>query len=282
MKKGLVLEGGAMRGLFSVGIFDTMLEAGVNFDGMIGVSAGAAFGCNFKSKQPGRALRYNKKYCRDRRYCSLWSWLTTGNIFGADFCYRELPLELDLFDFETFEKNPLEFYMVCTDVETGKALYVKSEKADKDCFEYMRASASMPLVSKMVEVGNGKYLDGALADSIPLEFFESIGYDRNVVILTQPEGFVKKTSGAMKLLRLVYRKYPELVKAMEQRHEVYNKTVQYIEEKAAKGEILLLRPEAKLPVKRMCKDPEILQQTYDIGRELAVRRMDEIKKFLAQ
>lgn len=280
MKKGLILEGGAMRGLFSAGIMDVMFENGIRFDGMIGVSAGAAFGCNFKSEQPGRAIRYNKKYCKDRRYCSYWSWLSTGNIFGADFCYRELPLELDVFDIEAFEKNPLEFYMVCTDVENGNALYKKCEKADADCFEYMRASASMPLVSKMVAVGGRKYLDGALADSIPLKFFESIGYNRNIVILTQPQGYVKHPSVFQEILRFVYRKYPELVKVMTNRHNIYNETVHYIEEKAEKGEILLLRPDGKLPVKRMCKNPEILQQTYNIGRELAVRRLKEIKKFL--
>ncbi len=280
MKKGLILEGGAMRGLFSAGIMDVMFENGIRFDGMIGVSAGAAFGCNFKSKQPGRAIRYNKKYCKDRRYCSYWSWLSTGNIFGADFCYRELPLELDIFDIEAFEKNPLEFYMVCTDVENGNALYKKCEKADADCFEYMRASASMPLVSKMVAVGGRKYLDGALADSIPLKFFESIGYNRNIVILTQPQGYVKHPSVFLEILRFVYRKYPELVKVMTNRHNIYNETVHYIEGKAEKGEILLLRPDGKLPVKRMCKNPEILQQTYNIGRELAVRRLKEIKKFL--
>lgn len=280
MKKGLILEGGAMRGLFSAGIFDVMFENGIVFDGMIGVSAGAAFGCNFKSGQPGRAIRYNKKYCRDKRYCSYWSWLTTGNIFGADFCYHELPLNLDVFDIEAFEKNPLEFYLVCTDVESGRALYRKCRKADDKCFEYMRASASMPLVSKIVEIDGKKYLDGALTDSMPLKFFESIGYDRNIVILTQPENYIKKPSPAMKIMRFVYRKYPELIKVMEHRHEVYNETVHYIEEKAAKKEILLLRPEENLPVKRMCRNPEILQQTYDIGRELAVRRLDEIKNFL--
>ena len=281
MKKGLVLEGGAMRGLFSAGIMDVMFENGIRFDGMTGVSAGAAFGCNFKSEQPGRAIRYNKKYCRDKRYCSYWSWLRTGNIFGADFCYRELPFELDIFDCETFEKNPLEFYMVCTDVESGKALYKKCEKADADCFEYMRASASMPLVSKMVSVGGRKYLDGALADSIPLKFFESIGYDRNVVILTQPKGYVKHPSSAQGFLRLVYRKYPELVKTMKNRHNIYNETVRYIEEKAAKGEILLLRPDEKLPIKRMCKNPDVLQKVYDIGRDYAMKKSDEIKEFIA-
>lgn len=276
---GLVLEGGAMRGLFTAGILDVMLENNIAVDGIIGVSAGAAFGCNFKSKQPGRVIRYNKRYCRDRRYCSWWSWMTTGDVFGAEFCYHELPEKLDLFAVDVFEKNPVEFYLVCTDVENGKPLYYKCDKADAECFEYMRASASMPLVSRIVEVGGGKYLDGALADSIPLEFFESAGYDKNIVILTQPEGYQKKLSSAFKFLKFIYRKYPALVKAIRERHIMYNREIEYIEKQAAAGKVLLLRPDEKLPVKRMCRNPEILQKTYDIGREYAKKHLPEIKSF---
>ena len=186
LKTGLVLEGGAMRGLFSAGILDVMLENGLKTDGLIGVSAGAAFGCNFKSGQGGRAVRYNKRFCRDPRYCSWNSWLRTGDLFGADFCYHELPEKLDPFNCSAYERNPMEFYLVCTDVLTGKAVYRNCPKADSECFEWMRASGSMPLVSRMVPIGGGRYLDGALADSIPLRFFESIGYGKNIVILTQP------------------------------------------------------------------------------------------------
>ncbi len=280
MKKGLVLEGGAMRGLFSEGIFDILLENGINFDGMAGVSAGAVFGCNFKSRQIGRALRYNKRYCKDKRYCSFRSWLLTGNLFGTDFCYRELPEKLDKFDAETFEKNPLEFYLVCTDVESGKAVYKQCSKVDEKCFEWMRASASMPLVSKMVEIDGHRYLDGAIADSIPLEFFESIGYDRNIVILTQCENYVKKASSMQNLMRIVYRKYPEFVRALEHRHIMYNKQVKYIEKQAEAGKIMLLRPPSPLPVKRVCCEADLLQQTYDAGRRLALAKLEEIKNFL--
>lgn len=280
MKKGLILEGGALRGLFTVGILDVMMEHGIEIDGMAGVSAGAAFGCNFKSKQKGRALRYNKKYCRDKRYCSWISYLKTGDLFGADFCYHELPEKLDLFDIRTFEENPLEFYLVCTDVETGQPYYYKCSKADDECFEYMRASASMPLVSNIVEVGGKKFLDGALADSIPLKFFENIGYERNIVILTQPAGYVKKPSSAMALLKIVYRKYPALLKVIEERHLMYNKQIEYIEKQASDGKILLLRPEAKLPVSRICHDPDLLQKTYDIGYNYALKNMNNIKEFL--
>lgn len=280
MKKGLVLEGGAMRGIFTVGILDAMMDNSVEVDGVIGVSAGAAFGCNYKSKQRGRALRYNKNYCRDKRYCSLLSWLKTGDLFGADFCYHELPCKLDIFDAETFENNPQEFYLVCTDIETGAPYYHKCVKGDDECFEYMRGSASMPLVSNIVEVGGRKFLDGAMADSVPLKFFEEIGYKRNIVILTQPEGYVKKPSSAMPLMKVIYRKYPNLVKAMAERHIMYNKQIKYIEEQAAQNKVLLLRPDKKLPISRICHDPEVLQKTYDTGYEYALKNMDKIKDFL--
>ena len=280
-KTGLVLEGGAMRGLFSAGILDVMLENGLKTDGLIGVSAGAAFGCNFKSGQGGRAVRYNKRFCRDPRYCSWNSWLRTGDLFGADFCYHELPEKLDPFDCPAYERNPMEFYLVCTDVLTGKAVYRNCPKADAECFEWMRASGSMPLVSRMVPIGRGRYLDGALSDSIPLRFFESIGYGKNIVILTQPEGYHKKASCALPLLKLVYRKYPALVRTMETRHIHYNEEVEYAERQAEAGHVLLLRPETVLPVKRISHAPELLQQTYDAGRELGRKKLPELRRFLS-
>ena len=280
-KTGMVLEGGAMRGLFSAGILDVMMENQIRADGLIGVSAGAAFGCNYKSGQIGRALRYNKKYCRDPRYCSWRSWLRTGDLFGAEFCYHELPDKLDPFDCAAYEADPTEFYLVCTDVLTGKAEYHRCPVADSECFEWMRASGSMPLVSRIVAVGGGRYLDGAMADSIPLRFFESLGYERNLVILTQPAGYMKKPSTAMPLLRFIYRKYPLLVRTMEERHVKYNETVRYVEEQAAAGRVLLMRPESPLPVKRITGDPELLQKTYDLGRRQAEKRLGELKSFFA-
>ena len=281
-KTGLVLEGGAMRGLFTVGILDVLMENSLRADGLVGVSAGAAFGCNFKSHQPGRALRYNKRFCRDPRYCSWRSLFKTGDLFGADFCYHELPEKLDPFDCQTFERDPMEFYLVCTDVRTGEPVYHLCTKADAECFEWMRASGSMPLVSRVVPVGGGEYLDGAIADSIPLRFFESKGYDRNVVILTQPAGYIKKRSAFLPLIRVALRKYPELIRVIERRHIIYNETVRYVESCAAEGKVLLLRPEAPLPMKRICHDPAQLQQTYDLGRELALRRLETIRAFLAK
>ena len=176
-----------MRGLFTAGITDAMMAHGITFDGIIGVSAGAAFGCNIKSKQPGRALRYNLAYSRDPRYCSVRSLLTTGNLYG-DFCYHELPERLDLFDNAAFAASPIAFYVVCTDVDSGNAVYHRLDRADYNDLEWIRASSSMPLVSRIVEVDGYRMLDGGIADSIPLRQFQEFGYEKNIVILTQPRG----------------------------------------------------------------------------------------------
>ena len=281
MKKGLVMEGGAMRGMFTAGVTDVMMENGIEFDGAIGVSAGAAFGCNYKSKQIGRALRYNLKYCKDKRYCSFYSLVKTGNLYGADFCYHEIPEKLDVFDAETFKNNPMEFYLVCTDVTTGKPVYRKCEVADSECMEWFRASASLPLVSEVVEIGGQKLMDGGITDSVPLRYFESIGYKRNVVILTQPKGYVKKKNNLMPVIKARLKKYPEFVKAIANRHNMYNETLEYIKQQEQNGNALVIRPAEALPIDRTEKDPKILQAVYDMGRELALKRLDEIKEFLA-
>lgn len=270
-----------MRGMFTAGVTDVMMEQGITFDGAVGVSAGAAFGTNYKSRQIGRTIRYNKRFCNDPRYCGLRSLLTTGNLYNTEFAYRELPLQLDVFDFETYRSNPMEFYVVCTDVNTGKAVYHKYESRDDHVFEWIRASSSMPLVSRFVEIEGQTMLDGALADSIPVRFFESIGYDRNVVILTQPKGFQKERDKLFTLMRLRYRRYPKLVEAIASRHRVYNDTLSYIGEKEKDGTLLVIRPEAPLPVSRTEKDPAKLRQAYEAGRKVAAAQIQRIQHFLA-
>ena len=279
-KVGLVLEGGAMRGIFTAGVLDVFMENGIAFDGIVGVSAGACFGCNLKSKQIGRALRYNKKYCADWRYWSIRSLLLTGDLFGAQFCYHRLPSELDPFDWETFLSNPAEFFLVCTDMVTGEPVYHKCAERGYECLEWMRASASMPIVSTIVEINGGKYMDGAVADSIPLAFMEKQGYAKNVVILTQPPGYVKHKQPLMGLAKLIYRKYPKFLEAFAKRHLLYNEQLKYVQKQAEEGRALVIRPKAPLPVKRLTSKPELLQQTYDIGREAATRILPEVKRFL--
>ena len=208
------------------------------------------------------------------------SWWKTGDLFGAEFCYHTLPETLDPFDAEAYNRNPVEFFLVCTDVHTGKAHYQACPVAGAECYEWMRASSSMPLVSRIVSVGGGEYLDGAIADSIPLRFMERMGYEKNIVILTQPAGYRKKPSHAMMLLLLALRKYPALVKAMENRHRVYNETLAYVEKQASEGKVLLLRPEGTLPIRRICHDPDKLQFVYDTGKALAYKHLEEICSFL--
>ena len=279
MKKGLVLEGGAMRELFTAGIIDVMMEAGVEPDGLIGVSAGAAFGCNYKSKQPGRAIRYNTRFAKDKRYSGLKSFLTTGDYFNAQFGYHIVPYQYDLFDVEAFEQNPMEFIVVCTDVLTGQAVYHKMERVDFDELEWLRASASMPLASKVVEVAGRKLLDGGVADSIPLEYFESIGYDRNVVILTQPDGYTKQRTKLMPLMRIGLRHYPEMVKAMDRRYLMYNRELEFVRQAEREGRCLVIRPDGKLPIGHISHDPEEMNRVYQIGREMGLRHIDRIKAF---
>ena len=279
MKKGLVLEGGAMRGLFTAGIIDVMMEHGVEPDGMIGVSAGAAFGCNYKSRQPGRALRYNKRFAKDKRYCSWQSWWKTGNLYNAEFGYHVIPTQYDIFDDAAFEQNPMAFYAVCTNVETGEAVYKQLEKAGGLTYDWIRASASMPLASKVVELEGMKVLDGGVADSIPLEYFERIGYERNVVILTQPDGYVKEHNKLMPLMRIALRKYPKMIESMDKRHLMYNRQLVYVYEAEQAGRALVIRPEKPLPIGHISHDPEEMQHVYDIGHETGKRYIEAIKRF---
>ena len=280
MKKGLVLEGGAMRGLFTAGILDVMMEHGVWPNGLIGVSAGAAFGCNMKSRQAGRAVRYNKRFARDPRYSGLRSLLTTGDYFNADFGYHVIPREYDLFDDEAFEANPMEFVCVCTDVETGQPVYKRLMTAGDTTYDYIRASASMPLVSKVVELEGRKLLDGGVSDSIPLEWAEQNGYERNVVILTQPAGYQKKRSRLMPLMRIGLRKYPQMVEAMNRRYLMYNRQLEYVAEAERQGRCLVIRPDDKLDIGHVCHNPEQMERIYQTGREMGERRINEIKEYL--
>lgn len=272
---GLVMEGGAMRGMFTAGVIDVFMENGITFDGAVGVSAGATFGCNIKSKQIGRAIRYNCKYCGDDRYGSFKSFIKTGDIFDSDFCYHTVPYELDVFDTDTFKENPMEFYVVAADVESGKPYYHKCLDGKEADIEWIKASASVPIVSNMVEIDGHKYLDGGIADSIPLKFIESIGYDRNVVILTQPDGFVKKKNKATPICRFKYRKYPNFVHTFANRQYMYNDTTKYVKEREEAGDIFVIRPPHKLELSSIEKDPENLRKAYNLGRDEALKAINE-------
>ena len=280
MRTGLVLEGGAMRGMFTCGVTDVMMENGLTFDGAIGVSAGAIFGCNYKSGQPGRAIRYNLAFCQDKRYGTLRSLLKTGDLYDADFCYRQIPDELDWFDTDTFERNPMEFWVVATDVLTGKAVYHKCTDGKREDVTWIRASGSMPLAAKPVEVGGYTMLDGGIADSVPLRKMEALGYDRNVVVLTQPMGYVKGQNKAIPLMKMALRKYPDFIRTAENRPGMYNETTRYVREKERAGEVFVIRPEAALDIGKTEHDPERLKAVYEQGRAVMEKRLTALREFL--
>jgi predicted patatin/cPLA2 family phospholipase len=279
MKTGLVLEGGAMRGLFSAGVMDVMMEHHVTFDGIIGVSAGAAFGCNYKSGQNGRAIRYNKRFAHDKKYCSMWSYLKTGDLFGAEYAYHLVPEEYDKFDNDAFEQNPTEFYVVCTDVMTGKPVYQKCMNGGHQTYDWIRASASMPVVSHVVELEGYHLLDGGMTDSIPLAYFQQLGFLRNIVILTQPNGYQKTPNPLMPLIHVGLRRYPHALEAMRQRPEMYNRQLAFLEQEEQKGNTLVIRPQEKLPIGHISHDPEEMQHVYEIGRAMGEQRIHDILAF---
>ena len=279
MKTGLVLEGGGIRGIFTAGILDVLMEEGIEFDGAVGVSAGAAFGSNYKSRQSRRAIRYNLRFAKDPRYSSIRSLLATGNLFNAQFCYHDIPEKHDPFDWEAFYKNPMEFYLVATDVETGKPVYHRCDRAGGDTMEWMRASASMPIVSRPVQIGKYTLLDGGIADPIPFRFMEKKGYDRNVIILTQPLGYRKKKSAPA--IQALLRRYPAVVKTMAVRHRIYNRQLDQIRERELAGKAIVIRPAGDLRIGHTEKNPKELERVYQAGRREAKRQLDKIRTFLA-
>lgn len=279
MKTGLVLEGGAMRGIYTAGVLDVFMEEGIQVDGVAGVSAGAIHGASYVSAQPGRNLRYHKKYCRNWRFMSFRSWMLTGDIVGYKFCYDEIPYNLDPFDFRTFAESKIEFYAGVTNVETGEAELLQG-RSEAEMLANIHASASLPVVSKIVEIGNQKYLDGGIADSIPAEAFKKLGYDRQIVVLTQPEGYRKEPEKLLPVIRKQYRKYPKFVEACEKRYLVYNETVDKLKEEAKNGEIVLIRPSRRIPIKRTEKNPDVVQAQYDLGRQDALKQLAQVREYL--
>lgn len=281
MKTCLVLEGGAMRGMYTAGVLDTFLENGIHIDGIIGVSAGALFGVNYCSKQIGRALRYNKKYINDKSvdYMSFKSLIKTGNLINKDFAFNELPFKLDVFDEKEFQKSKTDFYATVTNVKTGKAEYIKVTNTEKQ-MEVFRATGAMPFVSQMVEIENEKYLDGALGDSIPLEQAKKMGYDKIIVVLTRPLNYRKKKPLQI-LAKIKYKEYPNLIDAINTRYIKYNEAIEKIIAEENKKEIIVIRPTKDLKIKRIERNVDKLQGMYDLGVSDCKKLLPKIKKFIS-
>lgn len=278
MKVGLVLEGGGMRGLYTSGILDVFLDAGIKVDGVVSVSAGALFGVNYLSKQRGRAIRYNKRFIKDKRYMGLRSWLTTGNMVNKDFTYYKVPMELDKFDQETFAQSQVPFYVTVTNIETGLPEYHKIDHVFEQ-MELLRASSALPLVSKIVEVEGKKYLDGGLSDSIPVAFAQSLGFDKLIVILTQPIDYRKKPSSG-RIYRMLYRKYPKFVEVASKRYQHYNQAVENIIQLEKEEQVFVIRPHQALQIGRLEKNPDKFDEIYRLGLQDGERAIEDLEAYL--
>lgn len=266
MKTALVLEGGGMRGAYTCGVLDYLLEKEIYFDAVIGVSAGACHACSFVSRQKGRALRTVTTWLQDKRYMSVKSLVQTGNLFNAQFIYYDIPNKYDKFDFVTFNNSKTRMYAVCTDCETGKPLYFPIAHAQED-IEYIRASSSLPLVSKIVEYNGFKMLDGGISDSIPFEHMMKLGYDKIMVVTTQPEDYTKKENSLMPLIDKAYKDYPNLVDALQKRHIMYNEQTKKLKELNEAKQIFAVYPTAPLQIGRIEKNPEKITDIYQLGYE---------------
>ncbi|MDY4480253.1 MAG: DUF6363 domain-containing protein [[Pasteurella] aerogenes] len=278
MKVGLVLEGGAMRGLFTAGVLDVFLQEQIQVDGIVSVSAGALFGVNYPSKQAGRTLRYNLAYLNDKRYIGLSSLLRTGNIVNKEFAFYELPFTLDPFDNPAFKAAGIDFFVTVTNVETGQAEYIKIEDPFAQ-METLRATSAMPYVSQYVEIDGKKYLDGGISDSIPLHFCQNLGYDKIIVILTRPLDY-RKTKSTVLFAKWFYHQYPHLVKALANRYLEYNQRVEEIIQLQHEQKIFVIRPSLSLPIHRIEKNPAKIQAMYDLGVSDAKQALAALKSYL--
>lgn len=277
-KTALILEGGAMRGLYSAGVLDVFMENNINVDVIYGVSAGALFGLNFKSRQIGRALRYNLKYANEKNYMGLYSLITTGNIMNKDFCFKKLVYELDKLDFETYANNPVDFYAVVTNLHTGEPEYIKIDDAQKD-LEYFRASGSMPFVSRPVGVNGNLYLDGAIADAVPFRKALEANYEKIIVVLTRPIGFNRKKKSHLPY-KIFYGNFPNFVETANNSFAKYNETMDLIEKYESENKIIVLRPSKLVKVKRIEKDKNKLQSIYDLGVSDCLNMLGKIKEYI--
>ena len=279
MKIGLVLEGGGMRGLYTAGVLDVMMEHQFMPDVVCGTSAGVTFGVNLLSQQKGRVLRYNCRYAGDRRYISLHSWLTTGNMINRDFAYDLLPRELDPFDEETFEQSKAAFYATITNMRTGQAEYVRITNTWQQ-MDVIRASASLPIICQPVEWQGEKYLDGGLVDNIPLDKCIELGCDKIIIVLTRPLEYVRNDHIAG-VCRLCYPRHKALLRAIEQRNDRYNARLQQIRRLEQEGKVFVLRPSENISVGRLEKDVARLQALHQLGVSDATRLWDDLAQYLS-
>lgn len=277
MAIGLVLEGGAMRGMYTAGVLDVFMENGITADKIVGVSAGALFGVNLLSGQKGRVIRYNKRFNADPNYLGIRPLLREGNIVSTDYAYQQVPHALDPFDDETFRQSESEFYAVVTNIRTGEPEYIRITSVFEQ-MDVLRASGSMPYVSHPVPIGQEQYLDGGISDSIPFLWMHQQGAEKIVVVLTRDIHYRKRSGASASLL---YRaKYPAIAHQLKTRHLRYNESVEQLLRWEDMGRAFVIRPSRPIEIGTIEKNPENLQMIYDMGRRDASAALPRLRKYL--
>lgn len=276
---GLVLEGGGMRGIYTAGVLEYFLEKEIEFADCYGVSAGAAHLCSYLSKQKGRAYHVGVDYLHHKRYCSMESLLKTGDLFGVQMCYHDIPDRLNPYDFETAQNYPGKAYAVVTNIQTGKPEYIRLRDMHRDIVA-VQASASLPLVSRNVRIHGSYYLDGGIADAIPIQKSILSGNRKNVVVLTKEVGYRRKPSSHLELIRMRYLKYPKVYELMRDRHIRYHQTMEFLENQKKNGQAFVIRPKKDIGVGRIEKDKKKLRQLYLSGYEDAKECYDSMMQYL--
>lgn len=280
MASGLVLEGGAMRGLFTAGVLDVLMENNVTFDAAVGVSAGAAFGVNMKSKQIGRVLRYNLRFAGKPYYASWKSWRRSGNLYAENFCFHIIPEKLDVFDKKTFMANPMEFWCVATDAATGKPVYHKLRDAGYVDLEWIRASSSIPFFAHPVAIKGHYYFDGGVSDSVPYDFLVKNNFDKKIVITTQPKEYRKKQSKLFPIEKVILREYPAVLKKLATRTEDYNAVLDEIQRDEDNGETFVIRPPYPLNIGTVESDKDEIKRVYEVGCEEGKKILPGLVEYL--
>lgn len=261
---GLVLEGGGMKGVYTAGVLDFFMDKGLEFSSVYGVSAGACHMCSFLSKQRGRSLDISIDYLDSKKYCGIESLLMTGDLFNANMMYKLIPDYLNPYDHGTFEKYTGRAYAVVTNIVTGRPEYLRLKNMKEDIIA-VRASASLPLVSRNVKIGDKLYLDGGISDAVPIRKSILDGNRKNIVILTKEEGYVRKPASQLPAIKLRYLKYPKVYELMKERHIAYNDTMAFLEKQQENGQAFVIRPGQKSEVGRIEKDAKKMKALYEEG-----------------
>lgn len=278
---GLVLEGGGLRGTYTIGVLDELMRQQIWADYVIGVSAGACHGSSYVSGQIGRAYRVNVGYVRDPRYLSLGNFLRTRSLFGMDFLFHEIPTTLEPFDDAAFQASPMAFVAGVTDMRTGKPVYFGKRPFQEE-MKILEASSSIPVFSPPVQIGAGRYLDGGTSDPIPVGKALEDGCDRVIVVRTRDRGYVKPPEGFRRVYRRVFGKNPEMIALLDRRHEIYRDTVSRIDQLEREGRALVIAPERPLQVGRFERDVAKLEALARLGEGDVRRQLEAIRAFAGE